>query len=328
MRKNPLVSIVINNYNYGRFLQEAIDSALNQSYPYTEVIVVDDGSTDDSREIIASYGDRITPVLKENGGQASAFNAGFSASRGEIICFLDSDDVFYPNKVEKIVATFGRYQDAGWCFHPLTVVDKDARRLLEIVHGSPPRECDFRPHARRGKLPFMPPGFCFRRSLLQQILPMPEAATVSISDNYLRFVALALSKGVLLNEELAVHRIHGGNSYAFRDDKQQLRARMLVLTAYWMRARVPSAVRFTNKLLAAGISTYWRAGGAEADSTKIIKSYLSSTSVLERTGIVLRALYYRLRDDYRNLRGYAMRATRPEALERARLERRGTGYGA
>ncbi len=81
----PLASILINNYNYGRFLHEAIDSALSQTYPHTEVIVVDDGSTDNSREIIASYEDQIIPVLKENGGQASALNAGFAASRGEIV---------------------------------------------------------------------------------------------------------------------------------------------------------------------------------------------------------------------------------------------------
>jgi len=76
------VSIIIDNYNYGRFLGEAIDSALAQTYPHVEVIVVDDGSTDNSREVIAKYGDRIIPVLKENGGQASAFNAGLLRPRG------------------------------------------------------------------------------------------------------------------------------------------------------------------------------------------------------------------------------------------------------
>src|SRR5271165_4872444 len=98
-----LATILINNYNYGRFLRQAIDSALNQTYPNVEVVVVDDGSTDESRSIIDSYGDRISSVLKENGGQASAFNTGFAASRGEIICMLDADDFFYPDKVERVI---------------------------------------------------------------------------------------------------------------------------------------------------------------------------------------------------------------------------------
>src|SRR5688572_29854944 len=92
----PLVSVIVNNYNYGRFLAQAIDSALSQDYPRLEVIVVDDGSTDDSREIIARYGSKISPVLKANGGQASAFNAGFNASRGDVVIFLDSDDQLAP----------------------------------------------------------------------------------------------------------------------------------------------------------------------------------------------------------------------------------------
>src|SRR5438128_12254393 len=89
----PAVDIVVNNYNYGRFLREAIESALAQAYEHVSVIVVDDGSTDDSREVIATFGDRIVPVLKENGGQASACNAGFAHSKGDIVVFRDADDV-------------------------------------------------------------------------------------------------------------------------------------------------------------------------------------------------------------------------------------------
>src|SRR4051812_12972155 len=92
----PLVSIIVNNFNYARYLREAIDSALDQRYEPTEIIVVDDGSTDRSREIIASYGSSIIPVYKPNGGQASALNAGFAASRGDIIVFLDADDILFP----------------------------------------------------------------------------------------------------------------------------------------------------------------------------------------------------------------------------------------
>src|SRR5262249_43926268 len=91
---------------YARFLQDAIDSALRQTYRRLEVIVVDDGSTDDSREIIQRYGERIIPILKRNGGQASALNAGFARSHGDIIIFLDSDDMLLPNTVQRAVEAF------------------------------------------------------------------------------------------------------------------------------------------------------------------------------------------------------------------------------
>ncbi len=129
MTVNPLVSIAINNYNYGRFLKQAIDSALNQTYSPIEVVVVDDGSTDNSREIIASYGDKIVPILKANGGQASAFNAGFSASRGEIVCFLDADDMFLPEKVASVVEVLGDSSERDWCFHPLTLVNAESENI-------------------------------------------------------------------------------------------------------------------------------------------------------------------------------------------------------
>jgi cellulose synthase/poly-beta-1,6-N-acetylglucosamine synthase-like glycosyltransferase len=106
----PLASIIIDNYNYGRLLKDAIDSALAQTYRNTEVIVVDDGSTDNSREIIAGYGDRIIPVLKENGGQASALNAGFAVSQGDVILFLDADDVLLPTAAENAMPCF---EDSG-----------------------------------------------------------------------------------------------------------------------------------------------------------------------------------------------------------------------
>src|SRR5262245_35878004 len=79
---NPLVSILINNFNYAKYLPQAIDSALSQTYQPIEVIVVDDGSTDDSQRILSRYEPQVVPILKKNGGQASAFNAGVARSAG------------------------------------------------------------------------------------------------------------------------------------------------------------------------------------------------------------------------------------------------------
>src|SRR5437016_4753593 len=182
----PLVSILINNYNYGRFLREAIDSALRQTYTNTEVIVVDDGSTDDSRQIIAGYGSRIVPVLKENGGQASAFNAGFAVSKGQWICFLDSDDFFAPAKAQAIADNARLFPEAALVAHALQYCDHDGApvefRPLEFPSV---RLVDDRARARRGKLSVSLPatsGFALRRELAKRIFPMPEDITIT-ADN-------------------------------------------------------------------------------------------------------------------------------------------------
>jgi glycosyltransferase involved in cell wall biosynthesis len=88
----PLVTVLITNHNYGRYLRQAVDSALQQTYPRVEVLIVDDGSTDDSRTIIASYGDKLRAVYQDNGGQAKAVNAALPLVAGDILFVLDADD--------------------------------------------------------------------------------------------------------------------------------------------------------------------------------------------------------------------------------------------
>ncbi len=94
-----LVSIIINNYNYAHFLRPCIQSALDQTEPADEIILVDDGSTDESLKIAEQFSRAITIVAKKNGGQASAYNSGLAASSGDLVCFLDADDLLYTNAV-------------------------------------------------------------------------------------------------------------------------------------------------------------------------------------------------------------------------------------
>jgi len=130
----PLVSIVVNNFNYGRFLRQSIESALAQDHPRTEVIVVDDASTDGSVEIIRSFGDRIVPVCQErNGGQAAALNAGFAASRGELIIFLDADDYLYPHAASAVAAAWT--PGVGTVQYRLDLVDKGGQHI-DLYPGS------------------------------------------------------------------------------------------------------------------------------------------------------------------------------------------------
>jgi glycosyltransferase involved in cell wall biosynthesis len=98
--EDGLVSVIIPVYNGAKYLAESIDSALSQSYSKLEVVVIDDGSTDDSAAIAKSYGDRIVYLRKENAGTAAARNAGIRASRGEFVALLDQDDLWMPDHLQ------------------------------------------------------------------------------------------------------------------------------------------------------------------------------------------------------------------------------------
>lgn len=246
----PLVSVLINNYNYARFLREAIDSALNQSYPNIEVIVVDDGSTDESREIIASYGDQIVPVLKENGGQASAFNSGFAKSRGEWILFLDSDDIFAPEKAGEVVRLAGENPEAGMIAHSLEYCGADGAptHFLPLTIKNY-KLVDDRERVLQGKITAALPatsGLCMRRDVLARILPMPEEIRLT-ADNYLKFVALSVTPALQIPESLARQRIHDRNLYTgARADPDQ--------SALLKRIRVSSQIAFHLKRMHPGLA--------------------------------------------------------------------------
>jgi glycosyltransferase involved in cell wall biosynthesis len=123
--QRPLATIVIVNYNYERFIAAAIDSALEQSYTPLEVIVVDDGSTDGSREIIAGYGTRIRVILQKNSGQGAVYNTGWRAAHGAFVLFLDSDDVLEKEAIQKVADAFERSNAAVKVQFYLRQVDRD-----------------------------------------------------------------------------------------------------------------------------------------------------------------------------------------------------------
>ncbi len=223
MDRKPLVSVLINNYNYGRFLREAIDSALNQTYPHMEVVVVDDGSTDDSRQIIASYGDRILPVLKENRGQSSAMNAGFAKSRGELICFLDADDLFERNKVATVVNVRNANDqvETALIFHSLKDVKADGHSPVPGRRGTTPRWRGNYYHIAQTYhyAPFTashPSGVSVTRSLADTIFPLPEGFLTG-GDNFLVRASGLLGEVIPIDETLARYRIHGNNHWHGRN---------------------------------------------------------------------------------------------------------------
>lgn len=273
MTDRPLVSVVIDNYNYAGFLAAAIDSALTQTWPALEVIVVDDGSTDESRSIIASYGDRITAVLQENRGQAAAFNAGVARARGEVICFLDSDDVWYPEKVARVMAAFAGHPAVGWLRHRLVVVGPDGKRQgvsLPAFDGTRVRTPEPL-YFIEGCFPVLTSAVAIRRSLADRVFPLPEVtapngpyAGVDLmrdADAYLAFRAAAMGDPFLsLDEELGRYQRHAGQRYVSATDIEPIVVRYMniaagVATAFddrLGRSVVPSTV-FKHAAVLAGL---------------------------------------------------------------------------
>ena len=225
MTSNLMASIIIDNYNYEKFIGEAIESALNQTYPNIEVIVVDDGSTDKSREIISQFGDKIIPVLKQNGGQASAFNAGFEKSSGDIIFFLDSDDVLFPGAVENVISYF-EVKNIAKVHWPLTVINEEGVKTGEITPKGKLPEGDFKEHALTSGTPFFlnPPtsGNAWSRQFLESVMPIPENDFKIGADTYLFETVPFFGLVNRIDQSLGAYRIHGRNNYNNKSFSQKL----------------------------------------------------------------------------------------------------------
>lgn len=144
MEKRPKVSVIIPTYNRKDYVTEAIDSVLNQTYKDFEIIVVDDGSTDDTGELLKErYGDRIRYFYKENGGCASARNYGIKVSRGEYIAFLDSDDKYLPEKLEDQVEILEKNEQIGFVYSDSYSFDGNKQKLSESVRPDKDNRVDY-----------------------------------------------------------------------------------------------------------------------------------------------------------------------------------------
>lgn len=219
MSEEPLVSIIINNYNYARFLLEAIDSALCQTFQLTEVIVVDDGSTDQSPDMICGYGKRVTSILKKNGGQASALNAGFAASRGDLVIFLDADDILLPHAVQQVVDSFRADTALVKVQYRMEVIGEDGQRtgVIKPACHIPMPGGDL----RRQELLFPfdlawqpTSGNVIASRTLRQIFPIPEYDYGCVgADWYLSHLTPLFGPVRSLDKVCALYRVHTLNNY-------------------------------------------------------------------------------------------------------------------
>ena len=211
------VSIVINNYNYARFVGQAIESALAQSYPDTEVIVVDDGSTDGSRGVIEGYAPSVRAIYKANGGQASAIDAGFEACGGEVVIFLDADDVLVGDAVGRVVEVFEGDPSVAkvqWRLEEVDAQGMPVGRLRPSGGELPAGDVREELLATGTYLSSPTSGNAFPSWVLREILPMDEGRWRISADGYLVNLAPFFGDVGAIDEVLGLYRVHGKNNWS------------------------------------------------------------------------------------------------------------------
>jgi glycosyltransferase involved in cell wall biosynthesis len=134
---NPLVSIIVPSYQQAKFLRTAIDSILSQDYEPMEILVLDGGSTDGSREILESYGDRIWFRSAPDNGQCDAINEGFRRSRGEIVAWLNSDDFYYPGAVARAVEALTNHPESALVYGEGNLVTEEGEVMWRFPETVP-----------------------------------------------------------------------------------------------------------------------------------------------------------------------------------------------
>lgn len=225
--KKPLVSVIIGTYNYGHFIEEAIGSVLNQNFSHKDmdIIVVDDGSTDDTAVRVKKYKDKIRYIFKENGGQASALNVGVENARGEIIAFLDSDDYWHPYKLKITVEGFRKSESVDIVYHDLNIVDSSGNtvgtyfdyiypRLKDNEENVEPEKVNLKSYLKGVILPFPPTsGIMVKSQCLAKIMPIPEHY-YTCTDGYIHhFTLFYAKKFFLIKQPLGYYRVHGNNIF-------------------------------------------------------------------------------------------------------------------
>lgn len=210
----PLVSVVIPTYNRADLITKTIDSVLSQTFTDYEIIVVDDGSQDETQEILSKYKNDLRVIIQENQGEGEARNTGIRAAKGDYLAFLDSDDLWFPNKLADQMETFAKSPKTLWCYSDAFFFDSLSGKILflyssiaEPHQGFIPRQlllCDF----------IASPTVVIHRSLLDEVGFFRNALIAADWDMWLRIAAKFPI--IRVPEPLAGYRLHA-NMISNRD---------------------------------------------------------------------------------------------------------------
>jgi glycosyltransferase involved in cell wall biosynthesis len=213
----PAVTVLIDTYNHERFIEEAIVSVLEQDFPsdQMEILVVDDGSTDRTPDIVRKFEPRVRLLRKSNAGQASAFNAGIPEARGEIVSFLDGDDWWAHNKLSRVMETLASDSSLGLIGHGIITAHLDGNMESQTLRDG----FRFQANTVEGVHLFSVRGgflgtsrLTMRTEILRRIGPVPDALVVQ-ADEYLFTVGSVLAGVLILPETLTYYRMHDANLF-------------------------------------------------------------------------------------------------------------------
>lgn len=225
----PLVTALINTYNYGRYLPFAINSVLSQTYPNLEILVVDDGSTDHTRAVLRQYGDRIRVIRTHNGGQGHTFNIGIPAANGDLLMLLDADDTWLPTKVERMVEEARKRPEAAMLYHRFQNIDNHGRELgqpqpFTLTNG------DYRDKYLKSGGSWWSPitsVLVLRPDHIKRALPVPTYAVREGADTLLTDFCAVTTQIASIPDCLTLRRLHGANLYASGRDDSVYRTRAI-----------------------------------------------------------------------------------------------------
>lgn len=214
--KKLFISVILCNYNYGDFIADSIKSVISQDYTNFELIVVDDGSTDNSRKIITDYSEQypelITKIFQENQGQAQAFNIGFQHSKGDVICFIDSDDLWIQGKLKMVNRWFCEIDDIALLQNNLMII-RDNQPTDILFKDTFNVGNVFKETCKTARIPqFVPTsGLSFQRSIIEMVMPIPRKFRIC-ADGYLTRTSMCYGNVCAEVRPYGYYRWHANNN--------------------------------------------------------------------------------------------------------------------
>jgi glycosyltransferase involved in cell wall biosynthesis len=242
--QKPTVSVLITCFNYGAYVGQAIESALEQTYPPSEIIVSDDASHDNSCEVVESYISRgldIRLLRNPHGGMAANLNSAYRNSTGDVICLLDADDTFLPGKVEAVVNAFQSHPEAGFAIHRASLVDNQKRQrgVYPLLSALPTGDCAQTTYDNAGILMGLPPttNLALRREVADLIFPIPVEYT-GYAEQMIHRLAPLMTELCAVDTPLARWRLHGQNDQnSTRITARRLERELKIMDSLWLEQK-------------------------------------------------------------------------------------------